>query len=1018
MITRIIKTSLGHQGAVLLLANLLFLAGLWGAFSLNIDAIPDLSDKQVIIHTPYPGQSPQIIEDQITYPLSTGLLGVPGAKTLRGYSFFGDAYLYIIFDDKTDIYWARSRVQEQLSQLQTKLPPTVSPKLGPDASGVGWIYQYALVDRTGRHNLHELTQLQKDGLALSLQSLEGVSEVATLGGMDAELQVVVDPLKLQAYNIPLSKVRKAIEGSSGEASASVIEMAEAEYQIRLTGFVETRHDLGLLPIGKDATGLPLLLKEVAEIRKGPAKRRGIAELNGEGEVVSGIVVMRYDANPQQVITAVKNKLNVLSKSLPEGVEIITVYDRSEFIGQTITNTVQKLGQELLIVSLIIALMLFSMRAALITLIITPLGILTALLIMHLQGITANLMSLAGIALAIGTMVDGIIVLLDNVQKQSSEENKLARIQQAITEVAPGIFSSLLVITLSFLPILLLEGEEGKLFAPLAYTKTYAMAAAAFLSITVTPVLIALLYKKTKVTKKHATLYHPSRYLAVVKRLRQYPTLLGLSLLVFTGTSLWPLLNSDQELMPDINEGDLLYMPSTYPAISIGQARVLLQQTDKLLMEHPEVVQVLGKIGRANTATDPAPLTMIETLIKLKPTSQWREGITLNQIKRELNEQVKLPGISNTFVMPIKTRIDMLSTGLKSPLGLKLSGNDMQLLQDTALAIEDLLISKGLNATIYAERLGSGRYVTITPKRQALAQYGLSLKAFQTLAVTALGGQVVTHTLDQTTKIGISLRYPASFRDSLYELNHLPLLLEDGHLITLNDVAALTLEKGPASIKSENAQKVIWLYITPEGPASAFLNKANPLLEQFHQPGVTLEWEGDAQKLKATQLKLGFIVLLVLLLAMIIIYQQFQRALPVCLLFGLLPAVVASSLWVTYLFDITLSITVAVGVIAAIGIALETFLMMLIYLQRASAKQGNEEEVLKAGANRLRPIVLTTLATLAGLIPMLSASGTGSEVLSRLSIPMIGGVIAAAIISLFCLPVFYTWLVNHKAPVKP
>ena len=759
MITRIIKTSLGHQGAVLLLANLLFLAGLWGAFSLNIDAIPDLSDKQFIIHTPYPGQSPQIIEDQITYPLSTGLLGLPGAKTLRGYSFFGDAYLYIIFDDKTDIYWARSRVQEQLSQLQTKLPPNVSPKLGPDASGVGWIYQYALVDRTGRHNLHELTQLQKDGLALSLQSLEGVSEVATLGGMDEALQVVVDPLKLQAYNIPLSKVRKAIQGSSGEASASVIEMAEAEYQIRLTGFIENPHDLGLLPIGKSATGLPLLLKEVAEIRQGPAKRRGLAELNGKGEVVSGIVVMRYDANPLQVITAVKNKLNVLSKSLPEGVEIITVYDRSDFVSQTITNTLQKLGQELLIVSLIIALMLFSIRAALITLIITPLGILTALLVMHLQGITANLMSLAGIALAIGTMVDGIIVLLDNVQKQSSDKNKLTRINQAIIEVAPGIFSSLLVITLSFLPILLLEGEEGKLFAPLAYTKTYAMAAAAFLSITVTPVLIALLYKKTKVTKKHATLYHPSRYLAVVKRLRQYPKLLGLSLLVFAGTSLWPLLNSDQELMPDINEGDLLYMPSTYPAISIGQAQVLLQQTDKLLMEHPEVEQVLGKIGRANTATDPAPLTMIETLIKLKHTGQWREGVTLDQIKRELDEQVKLPGISNTFVMPIKTRIDMLSTGLKSPLGLKLSGNDMQLLQDTALAIEDLLISKGLNATIYAERLGSVRYVTVTPKRQALAQYGLSLKAFQTLAVTALGGQVVTHTLDQTTQIGISLRAP-------------------------------------------------------------------------------------------------------------------------------------------------------------------------------------------------------------------------------------------------------------------
>ena len=1018
MITRIIKTSLGHQGAVLLLANLLFLAGLWGAFSLNIDAIPDLSDKQVIIHTPYPGQSPQIIEDQITYPLSTGLLGLPGAKTLRGYSFFGDAYLYIIFDDKTDIYWARSRVQEQLSQLQTKLPPNVSPKLGPDASGVGWIYQYALVDRTGRHNLHELTQLQKDGLALSLQSLEGVSEVATLGGMDEALQVVVDPLKLQAYNIPLSKVRKAIQGSSGEASASVIEMAEAEYQIRLTGFIENPHDLGLLPIGKSATGLPLLLKEVAEIRQGPAKRRGLAELNGKGEVVSGIVVMRYDANPLQVITAVKNKLNVLSKSLPEGVEIITVYDRSDFVSQTITNTLQKLGQELLIVSLIIALMLFSIRAALITLIITPLGILTALLVMHLQGITANLMSLAGIALAIGTMVDGIIVLLDNVQKQSSDKNKLTRITQAITEVAPGIFSSLLVITLSFLPILLLEGEEGKLFAPLAYTKTYAMAAAAFLSITVTPVLIALLYKKTKVTKKHATLYHPSRYLAVVKRLRQYPKLLGLSLLVFAGTSLWPLLNSDQELMPDINEGDLLYMPSTYPAISIGQAQVLLQQTDKLLMEHPEVEQVLGKIGRANTATDPAPLTMIETLIKLKPTGQWREGVTLDQIKRELDEQVKLPGISNTFVMPIKTRIDMLSTGLKSKLGLKLSGNDMQLLQDTALAIEDLLISKGLNATIYAERLGSGRYVTVTPKRQALAQYGLSLKAFQTLAVTALGGQVVTHTLDQTTQIGISLRYAASFRDSLYELNHLPLLLDNGHLITLNDVAAVTIEQGPASIKSENAQKVIWLYITQEGSANAFLNKANPLLEQFHQPGVTLEWEGDAQKLKATQLKLGFIVLMVLLLAMLIIYQQFQRALPVCLLFGLLPAVVASSLWVTYLFDIKLSIAVAVGMIAAIGIALETFLMMLIYLQRASAKQGNEEEVLKAGANRLRPIVLTTLATLAGLIPMLSASGTGSEVLSRLSIPMIGGVIAAAIISLFCLPVLYTWLVNHKALVRP
>jgi len=1041
MITSIIRWSVGNRFLVLLITFLLVGVGLYSVSKTPIDALPDLSDVQVIIKTTYPGQAPQVVEEQITYPMTTAMLSVPGATTVRGYSFFGDSYVYVIFDEGTDLYWARSRVLEYLSQVTPNLPSNAKPQLGPDATGVGWVYLYALVDKTGQHDLSQLRSLQDWFLKFELQAVAGVSEVTALGGMVKQYQVRVDPNRLRAFGIPLSHIQKAIQQGNQEIGASVIEMAEAEYMVRATGYLKNVTDMENIPLGMNNNGTPLLLKDVADIGTGPQMRRGVAELNGEGETVGGIVVMRFGENAQQVINRVKSKLEELKKGLPEGVEVVTVYDRSALIERAVNNLGFKLLEEFGVVALVCIIFLFHVRSSLVAIISLPIGILTAFIVMHMQGLNANIMSLGGIAIAIGAMIDGAIVMIENMHKhierltaqgkKLTNENRWQVVIESASEVGPALFFSLLIITVSFVPVFTLEAQEGRMFSPLAFTKTYAMAASAALAITLVPVLMGY-FIRGKIVSEHknpVNRFLTFIYLPALKTVLRFPQITLLGALAIFVIGLYPLDKIGSEFIPPLDEGDLMYMPTTYPGISVGQARQLLQQTDKLIKTVPEVKTVFGKIGRAETATDPAPLTMIETFIQFKPEDEWREGVTAESLKEELDALVKLPGVTNAWVMPIKTRIDMLATGIKTPVGVKIAGADLTVIQDIGKQLEFILKDVPGTASVYSERVAGGRYIKIDIQREKAARYGLNITEIQQVIATAVGGMNVTNTVEGLERYPVNLRYPQDYRDSPEQISLLPIVTPNGQHIALGDVAYVFIEDGPPAIKSENARLNGWSLIDIEGvDVGSYVADAQKIVtDKLKLPtGYSITWAGQYEYMQRAKAKLAYVVPLTLLIIVILLYLNFRNIIEVAMIMGTLPLAMVGSIWLMYLEGFNFSVAVGVGFIALAGVAVEVGVIMLVYLNQAYKEmlmrnQNNNINITKAdvlqaviqGAGlRIRPVMMTALAIIVGLLPILYGAGTGSEVMSRIAAPMVGGMLSAMILTLLVLPVlFYLWRIS-------
>ena len=1030
MIKKIIHWSIYNRVFVLLTALMLMGGGLYSIKNIPVDAIPDLSDVQVIIKTSYPGQAPQVVEDQVTYPLTTAMLSVPKAKTVRGYSFFGDSYVYVIFEDDTDLYWARSRVLEYLSQVSSKLPKSVTPQLGPDATGVGWIYAYALVDRTGQHDISQLRSLQDWFLKFELQTVEGVSEVATVGGMVRQYQVQVDPNRLRAYGIPLSHIKTAIDKANQEAGASVVEMAEAEYMVRVTGYIQEIDHLKHIPLGNTSNGTPLLLDDVADIVMGPQMRRGIAELNGEGEVVGGVVVMRFGENAQSTITGIKKRLEELKKGLPEGVEIVTTYDRSTLINNAVNNLYEKLLEEFVVVALICIVFLFHIRSSLVIVFSLPMGILGAFMVMHYQGINANIMSLGGIAIAIGAMVDGAIVMIENVHKQLEKtelnsENRWQVISEAASEVGPSLFFSLLIITMSFLPVFTLEAQEGKLFSPLAYTKTYAMAAAAGLSITLVPVLMGYFIRgrvlpehKNPLNRLLIALYKPVLRIAL-----KYPYVMLVLAIGVMAAGVIPLNKIGSEFMPPLDEGDLMYMPTTFPGVSIEEGRELLQKTDKLIRTIPEVDNVFGKIGRAETATDPAPLTMIETFIQLKPRSEWRTGLTTEKLRQELDSIVQFPGLTNAWVMPIKTRIDMLSTGIKTPVGIKVSGPSLTEIERIGKELEALIADIPGTASVYSERVAGGRYIKVDIQREKAARYGLSVADLQAVVQTAVGGMNVTETVEGLERYPVNIRYPQSYRNSVDQLQLLPVVTPSNQRIALADVAHIYVDDGPPAIKSENARLNGWTLVDiEERDLGSYVAEAQQLVQDKLDlpPGYAVSWSGQYEYLLRAQEKLSYVVPLTLAIIVILLYMNFRNLIEVFIILGTLPFAMVGGIWLMYLLNYNLSVAVAVGFIALAGVAVEIGVLMLLYLNQSFQKYQEQaatenrtldlndlQKAITEGAGlRVRPITMTFASTVVGLVPIMVGEGTGSEAMQRIAGPMIGGMLSTLILTLLVIPCIY------------
>jgi len=1018
---------------VLVLTLLLTVWGIYSVANTPLDAIPDLSDVQVIIKTPYPGQAPRVVEDQVTYPLTTAMLSVPKAVNVRGYSFFGDSYVYVIFEDGTDLYWARSRVLEYLNQVTSKLPPQAKPQLGPDATGVGWVYEYALVDKTGKNDLAQLRSLQDWFLKFELQTVAGVSEVATVGGMVKQYQVVLDPDRLRAYGIPLGKIRKAIQRANQEVGGSVIEMAEAEYMVRVTGYLSSIKDLQHIPLGMNQSGTPILLKDVADVRLGPRLRRGIAELDGEGEVVGGIVVMRWGENALTTIKKVKKKLETLKKGLPEGVEIIETYDRSTLINRAVDTLSVKLLEELLLVAIICVVFLFHLRSALVAVIALPIGILSAFIIMYYQGINANIMSLGGIAIAIGVMVDAAIVMVENVHKhmereQMTEKNRWQMIQKATIEVGPPIFFSLLIITLSFMPVFALEAQEGRMFSPLAFTKTYAMAAAAGLAITLVPVLMGYFIRGniTPEYKNPINLGLMKIYRPLINWALKSPWQVISFAVIVLVVSVWPFTQLGSEFMPDLDEGDLLYMPTTFPGVSVGKAQELLQQTDKLIRTMPEVKRVFGKIGRAETATDPAPLTMIETTIQLRPRDEWRENMTMDKLKQELNQLIKFPGLTNAWVMPIKTRIDMLATGIKTPVGVKVSGPDLAIIEKVGKEIEDAVIQVKGTVSAYSERVAGGRYVTVDIDRLTASRFGLNVADVQEVIRTAVGGMSITQTLEGLERYPVNIRYPRDIRDSLQELKQLPIVTPAGAHIALSEVADIRIEAGPAMIKSENARPNGWTFVDIRGRdlGSYVAEAQQKVQESVDLPaGYSINWSGQYEYMVRAKEKMTVVVPVTLIIIMLLLYLSFRDPVEVIIIMGTLPMALVGGFWLLYLLNYNLSVAVWVGFIALAGVTVEIGVVMLVYLNQAMARQNKKmqqenralkiedirQAVIDGALLRVRPIMMTVSATIAGLLPIMIGSGTGSEVMRRIAAPMVGGMVTATLLTLVVLPaVFLLW----------
>ena len=1014
MIEAIIRWSVANRILVLLATVFISIGGVIAVKQTPIDAIPDLSDVQVIVKTSYAGQSPQVVEDQVTYPLTTALMSVPGAKTVRGFSFFGDSYVYVIFDDSTDMYWARSRVLEYLSQIT--LPDGVVPKLGPDATGVGWVYMYALVDELHNYDAGELRALQDWFLKYELQSVQGVSEVASVGGMVKQYLLQLHPQKLQAYNVPLRHIETALARGNNAAGASVIEMAEAEYMVTSSAYLTGTEDIANIPLGVVHNGVAITIGHVASVVEAPLMRRGIAELNGNGEVVGGIVVMRFGEN------------------------IVPVYDRSTLIDNAVDNLWSKLVEELLVVGAVCLVFLFHVRSSLVAIITLPIGILMAFIVMKFQGLNANIMSLGGIAIAMGAMVDGAIVLVENLHQhierataqgeQVKGEARWALVVKSATEVGPALFFSLLIITVSFIPVFTLEAQEGRMFAPLAFTKTYAMAAAAALAITLVPVLAGY-FVTGKLKAEHRNLLNRAISTGYVKALTaalNHPRKIVFAALIALVSVVWPMQHIGSEFMPSLDEGDLLYMPTTYPGISVGKARELLQQTDKLIATIPEVQNVFGKVGRADTATDPAPLTMIETFVQLKPKSQWRAGMTTSKLKEILNSTVEFPGVSNAWVMPIKTRIDMLATGIKTPVGIKIAGPELAGIQQVGVQIEQALQDFENTASVFAEKVAGGRYITIDISRDRAARYGLNIADIQEVINTAIGGRTLGETVEGRQRFPISMRYPQQYRDSPEALRQLPIVLANGANITLGEVADIAIEVGPAAIKSENARLNGWVFIDIEsGDLGSYVKSAKEHITNTVSlpPGYSLTWAGQFEYLERAEARLSIMVPFTIAVIVLLLYLSFRRVADVALIMVTLPLALIGSYWLLYALEFNFSVAVAVGFIALAGVAVEIGVIMLVYLHQAveafdgkacstahaqasaeQIKQALKEAIIEGATRRVRPVMMTALSIIIGLLPVLYATGTGAEVMRRIAAPMVGGMLSALALTLFVLPTMF------------
>lgn len=1038
MIAALIRWSVANRFFVLLGALALIVAGGLSVRSTAIDALPDLSDTQVIIRTSYPGQAPQLVENQVTYPLATTMLSVPGAKTVRGYSFFGDSFVYVIFDDKTDLYWARSRVLEYLNQVQSRLPESARPALGPDATGVGWVYEYALIDRTGGHDLSQLRSIQDWFLRYELKTLPGVAEVSAIGGMVRQYQVVLDPMKLASFGVTHSQVIAALKGANAETGGSVLELGEAEYMVRATGYLKTIEDFQAVPLRTAASGVPVRLGDVATIQVGPEMRRGIAELNGQGGVAGGVVILRSGENARTTIAAVKAKLAELKKSLPPGVEVVTTYDRSGLIDRAVHNLTGKLLEEFLVVALVCALFLGHLRSALVAILSLPLGVLAAFLVMKSQGVDANIMSLGGIAIAIGAMVDAAVVMIENAHKKLERwahdhpgetltgEARWTVITEAAAEVGPALFFSLLIITLSFIPVFTLQAQEGRLFRPLAFTKTYAMAAAAILSVTLIPVLMGYLIRgripdeaASPINRVLTAAYRP-----LLDRVMHRPkTTLVVALLAFATTA-WPLAHLGGEFMPNMDEGDLLYMPSALPGLSAAKAGQLLQQTDRMIKTVPEVQSVFGKAGRAESATDPAPLEMFETTIRFKPRNQWRPGITPDKLVAELDQRVRVPGLTNVWVPPIRNRIDMLATGIKSPIGVKVSGANLAELDRIAREVEG--VAKGVPgvSSALAERLTGGRYVDVRIDRAAAARFGLNIDDVQSIVSGAIGGETIGQTAEGLARYPISVRYPRELRDSLESLRALPILTPGGAQITLGTVAEIQIADGPPMLKSENGRPTTWVYVDVRGRdlASVVGDLRQAVTQKVRlSPGVSVSYSGQFEYLQRAADRLRIVVPATLLIIFVLLYVIFRRFDEAGLIMATLPFALTGGIWTLYLAGFHQSVATGVGFIALAGVSAEFGVVMLIYLKHAMDALGPDptpaqvEAAVREGALlRVRPKAMTVAVILAGLAPILWGHGAGSEVMSRIAAPMIGGMLTAPLLSMFVIPAGYLLLRRRQA----
>jgi Cu(I)/Ag(I) efflux system membrane protein CusA/SilA len=1044
MIAALIRWSVANRFLVLLATLFVTAWGIWSVQSTPIDALPDLSDVQVIIRTPYPGQAPQIVENQVTYPLATTMLSVPGAKTVRGYSFFGDSFVYVLFEDGTDLYWARSRVLEYLSQIQSRLPASAKPALGPDATGVGWIFQYALVDRNGGHDLAQLRALQDWFLKFELKTLPNVAEVATVGGMVKQYQVQLDPLKLASFGITQAEVADAIGKANQETGGAVLEMAETEFIVRASGYLKTLNDFRAIPLKLGSGGVPVTLGDVATIQLGPEMRRGITELDGEGETVGGVVILRSGKNARETIAAVKAKLDELKSSLPAGVEIVTTYDRSKLIDRAVENLSHKLLEEFIVVALVCGIFLWHLRSSLVAIISLPVGVLIAFIVMRYQGINANIMSLGGIAIAIGAMVDAAVVMIENAHKKveawhvanPGEELKGERhwhvMTEAAAEVGPALFFCLLIITLSFIPVFTLQAQEGRLFGPLAFTKTYAMAAAAGLSVTLVPVLMGYWIRgripseqQNPLNRWLIRIYQP----ALDAVLRRPKITLLVALLVFI-SALWPMSRLGGEFLPPLDEGDLLYMPSALPGLSAQKAAQLLQQTDRLIKTVPEVEHVFGKAGRAETATDPAPLEMFETTIQFKPQEQWRPGMTQEKLVEELDRVVRVPGLTNIWIPPIRNRIDMLATGIKSPIGVKVAGTNLTEIDAATQAVERVVKDVPGVSSALAERLTGGRYIDVDIDRKAAARYGLNIDDVQSIVAGAIGGENVGETIEGLARFPINVRYPREWRDSLGALEQLPIYTPLGSQITLGTVAKVKVSDGPPMLKSENARPSGWVYIDVRGRdiASVVADLRRVVSEQVKlQPGMSLSYSGQFEFLERANARLKLVVPATLLIIFVLLYLTFARFDEALLIMATLPFALSGGAWFLYLLGFNLSVATGVGFIALAGVSAEFGVIMLLYLKNAWAERedvGDRTErglvaAIREGAvQRVRPKAMTVAVVIAGLLPILLGSGTGSEVMSRIAAPMIGGMVTAPLLSLFVIPAAYHLMRRRHLSVEP